>query len=540
MRQTRRALWLVLCAILLYAFAGGAHGQRLEATSSGGDDPDIQSNLNAFTRIYELVEQNYAEPVDPDRAIYGPPETNQGTIPGMLRTLDPHSIFFDPRAFAKLREDQEGRYFGVGMQIGPRPGKVGKIVTMVVLPMPGSPAFRAGLRPGDIIIRVDGKSTDGLDTTQVAALLKGPKGTVVHVVVDREGSEQPLEFAITREEISRRSVDAAFLIRPGVAYIHILNFNETTDEELKDALKKLSVKTLEGMILDLRGNPGGLLQEAVDVADHFLGKSQLIVYHNGRHSHEKRYYASKGDANYDYPMIALVNRLTASAAEILAGALQDHDRALVMGEPSFGKGLVQTVFPLSEHTGLALTTARYFTPAGRLIQRDYLDVSLYDYYYHFEQSLPPRGEVRLTDGGREVYGGGGIAPDVKISEPKLTPTQEMLAQRSAFFNFGKFYFASRRTVPADFVPGDEVLQEFRQFLADKKIPVSDQDFKDNQEFIKNHIRWQLVDVVYGEYEAARVGAESDYVVAKALEHLGEARELLAHAKRYVASKSASR
>ena len=218
----------------------------------------------------------------------------------------------------------------------------------------------------------------------------------------------------------------------GVAYIHINRFNENTNDELSEALKRLGEKNLQGLVLDLRGNPGGLLQEAVEVSDHFLEKSQLIVYHYGRHSQEKRYYTTKGDSGKEYPIVVLINRMTASAAEIVTGALQDHDRALVMGQPSFGKGLVQTVFPLSEHTGLALTTARYYTPSGRLIQRDYDNVSLYDYYYRPEDTPTPHTDVRLTDGGREVYGGGGITPDVKYEDPKLTPTQEALAAAQRF------------------------------------------------------------------------------------------------------------
>src|SRR5438477_5982895 len=217
-------------------------------------------------------------------------------------------------------------------------------------------------------------------------MLKGPKGTVVRVTITREGYEAPLDFTITRDEISPRSVDDAFIMQPGIAYLHIDRFNETTNDELSTQLRRMSEKSLKGLILDLRGNPGGLLQEAVDVSEHFLEKHQLIVYHYGRHSKEKRYYANHGDGGNQYPIVVLIDRMTASAAEIVSGALQDHDRALVMGEPSFGKGLVQTVYPLSEKTGLALTTAHYFTPSGRLIQREYENLSLYDYLYAPEQN----------------------------------------------------------------------------------------------------------------------------------------------------------
>jgi carboxyl-terminal processing protease len=327
------------------------------------------------------------------------------------------------------------------------------------------------------------------------------------------------------------------MLKPGIAYIHINRFNENTNDELSEALKSLAEKNLQGLVLDLRGNPGGLLQEAVEVSDHFLEKSQLIVYHHGRHSQEKRYYTTKGDSGKEYPIVVLINRMTASAAEIVTGALQDHDRALVMGQPSFGKGLVQTVFPLSEHTGLALTTARYYTPSGRLIQRDYDNVSLYDYYYHPEDTPTPHTDVRLTDGGREVYGGGGITPDIKYEEPKLTPTQEVLLQHGAPFEFGKYYLGIHKTIPRDFQVTDAVLQEFRQFLAEQNIRISDQDLKDNSDFIRTRIRFQLVASIFGETEANRIGIEIDPLVQKALDSMPQASELLAKAKRYIASKS---
>jgi carboxyl-terminal processing protease len=540
MKQARRLLWFVLLTVLVCAALGGIYGRQVEATP-GNDDSDVKSSLNALTRVYDLVEQNYADPVDSDRAIFGSNNivspVSVGAIPGALRTLD-------PRAFSRLREDQEGKYSGVGMQISARPGKMGKVVVVVVGPIPGSPAFRAGLRPGDILIKVDGKSTEGLPgdaVATVAGMLKGPKGTVVHVTVTREGYDQPLEFDITRDEISQLSVSDAYMIRPGIAYIRITKFTENTNDELTDALRQLNEKSFQGLILDLRNNPGGLLQAAVEVSDHFLQKSQLIVYHNGRHAPEKRYYAQKGEDGSEYPIVVLIDRMTASASEIVTGALQDHDRALVIGEPSFGKGLVQTVFPLSEHTGLALTTARYYTPSGRLIQRDYNNVSWYDYLFRPEDTPTPHTEVRLTDGGREVYGGGGITPDILLSEPKPNPTQVFLLREAyynndPFSNFSRYYLGIHKTIPKDFQADDSVLQEFRQFLTKQGMQLSDKDFNDNLDFIRVHIRFELVASIYGKDEADKLSGESDPLVQKALDSLPQARQLLANAKRYIASK----
>jgi carboxyl-terminal processing protease len=537
MDRARRLALFVLSTVVLCALLGGTYGRQVDA-ASGADNSDVDTNLQKFAHIYGLVEQDYADPVDPDKAIYGSPNDNTGAIEGALRTLDPHSNFFDPQAFERQREDQEGKYYGVGMSIQSRPGKLGKLVTVVVAPMPGSPAFRAGLRPGDVIAKVDGKPTDGLSTDQVAKLLKGPKGTQVHVTITREGYDQPLEFSITRDEITQQSVDIAFLVRPHVAYIHISNFsNENTNDQLTEALQKLDEKDLQGLILDLRGNPGGLLEEAVEVADHFLEKSQLIVYHSGRHSEEKRYYATHGEDGSEFPMIVLINRMTASAAEIVTGALQDHDRALVIGEPSFGKGLVQTVYQLSEHTGLALTTAHYYTPSGRLIQRPYQNVSLYDYYYHPELTKPSHTEVRLTDGGREVFGGGGITPDVEFADPKMTPPEDTLSQHNAFFEFAKYYLGVHKTIPKDFEVNDAVLDEFKQFLVDQKIPFTDKDLTSNLDFVKDHIRIQLVGAIFGETEADRISVTDDPLVQQALDDMPQAKELMAKAKQYIASKT---
>ena len=281
-----------------------------------------------------------------------------------------------------MREDQRGKYYGVGMTVGPRNNKV-----IVIYPFTGTPAYKAGIHPGDVIIAVDGKSTENMSTGDVADLLKGPKGTTVHISIAREGVEKPMEFTLVRDEIPRYSVDVHFLIKPGVGYMHVNGFNETTEHEVAEALD--SFGDIKGLVLDLRGNPGGLLSEGVGVADKFLKKGQLIVSHHGRASAEKRYVAHARQWRQGLSGRRAGKSLTASAAEIVSGAIQDHDRGLIVGEVTFGKGLVQTVYPLSENTGLALTTAHYYTPSGRLIQRDYSNISLYDYYYNRDNDERP-------------------------------------------------------------------------------------------------------------------------------------------------------
>src|SRR5580698_1429397 len=326
-------------------------------------------------------------------------------------------------------------------------------------------------------------------------MLKGPKGTVVHITMKRVGWADNLNFTVTRDEIPKHSVDLDFEFRPGIGYIKLSGFNETTDTELAMALKDLDATKLDGLIFDLRGNPGGLLNEAVAVSDMFLDKDQLIVSHHGRASQERRYFAVRGNRGIQVPVVVVVNGGSASASEIVTGAVQDHDRGLVVGEQTFGKGLVQTVSPLSENTGLALTTARYYTPSGRLIQRDYKDVSLYDYLYNHKNPQPT--EVKLTDGGRQVYGGGGITPDVVVSEPKPNDFQQLLLRRDIFFpyqgqggvgSFTTYFLGTKPEITKSFTVNDNVLALFRRDLDKEKISYTDTDIDQNLEWIKREIK----------------------------------------------------
>ena len=519
-----RPFIVIPAVILLSALVGGFYGPKVTAENEVGSS-EIQNSLQTITKVLQTVEDNYADPVDAEKAIYN------GAIPGMLRSLDPHSNFFDPKSFALLREEQRGRYYGVGMTVTPRNGK-----TIVLAPFVNSPAYKAGLRPGDVIAKVNDTSTDGLNTTEVAELLKGPKGTTVRIQVTREGSADPLNFVIVRDEIPRSSIEHSFFIAPNIGYLRISSFNETTSQELRDKLRELNPSTLKGLVLDLRNNPGGLLAEGVNVSDMFLEKGQLIVSHRGRSSREKRYVATRGNRGYNFPLVVLINRFSASAAEIVSGAIQDHDRGLIVGESSFGKGLVQTVYPLSENSGLALTTAKYYTPSGRLIQREYSGVSLYDYYYHKENVDPSHAEVKSTDAGRTVYGGGGITPDVEVLPEKLNPFQENLIRKYIFFNFTKRYLAENGTISRNFEVNDAVLERFRKFLREQGVSFQESEITANLDYVRNTIKMELYLTVFGMDEAYKLEAAADVQVKKSIQLLPQAAALQEDARQVIARK----
>ncbi|MCL4402262.1 MAG: S41 family peptidase, partial [Acidobacteria bacterium] len=361
----------------------------------------------------------------------------------------------------------------------------------------------------------------------------------VKILVAREGSPEPISFTVTRDEISRKSVQDAMWLRPGIAYVDVDQFNETTGREREDGLRKLGENNIKGLVLDLRGNPGGLLTEGVAVADKFLQKGQTIVSHRGRASAEKPYIARNGNHGRDYPIVVLVNRMSASAAEIVAGALQDHDRAWVLGETTFGKGLVQTVYPLAENTGLALTTAHFYTPSGRLIQRDYSNKSFFDYYYHKDDNAKNPLDVKMTDSGRTVYGGGGITPDEKYTAPKLDKLQAELYRKYAFFNFTKYYFSVHDIkLPKGWSPDINTFNEFHDWLMQKNFTFSEADFTQDHEWIQRMLKKEIYLTAFNLDESRRADIESDPEVVQAIAALPKAKSLLDNAKRVIVQRLA--
>ena len=532
MNSLSRGALLIFAILALSAFLGGIIGPSLKATAAGADD--LQDSVKSFARVLTIVQQNYAEPIDVSKLVY------DGAVPGMLHVLDPHSYFFDPKQFALMMEQQRGNYYGVGMRIAPEGNH-----TVVLSPMMDSPAVRAGIKPGDIITKVDGTPVEGLDGTKVADMLKGPKGTVVTITLSRVGWPKPIVVNVTRDEIPQPALDYAGLLKPGVGYAHLSTFSsEDATSELSTALKRMDYQHLDGFILDLRGNPGGLLTQAVGVSDLFLDKDQLVVSHKGRASSEHRYYALRGAGGYGIPIVVLINGSSASASEIVAGALQDHDRALIAGVQSFGKGLVQTQMPLSDGTMLLLTTAHYYTPSGRLIQRDYKDLSLYDYEY--SRKPPKDPEVKLTDSGRKVLGGGGITPDVEDPAPKLDPFQELLYARNVFYpyywgvgEFTRYFMGKHPTITKDFSVDDAVMKQFETYLDQERIHYTPEEINKNSEWLKVQIKREIFTYALGVDSGDRVSVENDPQIEKAVELLPQAKALYLDAKKIVAERMAS-
>jgi carboxyl-terminal processing protease len=529
--RARRALFTVALFFTVCAVLGNLLQNRVGAQSSSSEG-QLRDSLKAFTSVYALVEQNYADPLQGDKA---DDAIFNGAIPGMLRVLDPHSSFHDPKDYAKMREEQHGRYYGVGMGIIQEDNRI-----YVAQPFENTPSFRAGIHPGDVIATVNGSSTSGWSTDQVSKALRGPKGTHVQVSTTREGQDKPLLFDLVRDEIPNPSVDLEYEIRPGVGYIRLKVFEETTAREVIEAID--SFPDLHGLVLDLRGNPGGLVNQAVEICDHLLAKGQPIVSQRGRAFPDEVYKAMQGNGGKTFPLVVLVNHSTASAAEIVSGALQDHDRALIVGQTTFGKGLVQSIYNLSDGTGLLLTTYHYYTPSGRLIQRNYTGISDYEYFYDRGGALPPNAsnqEVKLTDSGRTVYGGGGITPDEKVESVKGSHFEDELLARNVFFHFAPVYVASH-AVDKNFKVNDAVLADFKQYLTSQNIAWTEADLSASGDWLKAAIKDKIVTIEFGQSQGLRTIADWDPEIQKALTFLPEAQALEDHAHKIELDKAMAR
>ncbi len=507
-----RSMSVAVIVVGLSALAGGLFGARALATQDR-----VAEQYKVFSHALAAIEANYVDEVDPERLV-------NSAINGMLQTLDPHSSFMNPRSYSQMRERQEGRYYGLGITIQVLNGDI----TVMAL-FGGSPAYLRGLRRGDIIAEVEGESAKGWTSDQAVTRLRGPKGSVVKIAIRRSGYDELIPLEVTRDEINIPTILGSFMVDEAVAYVRLRDFSETTNHDLGLALEGLASQGMKKLLLDLRDNPGGPLDQAIQVANRFLPRGDMIVYTRGRiKNSDQDYYASEDSDFTELPLVVLVNRNSASASEIVAGAIQDHDRGLIVGETTFGKALVQSIYRVSQGAGLALTTARYYTPSGRLIQRpwdgtfdEYLTYSLREQQGEREHLT---ADLKYTDAGRQVYSGGGIEPDMFMAGPieGFDPTSagRSLFARQTFPRYARKYSAlgdtrisgqgrNRISVDRNFEVTDGMVADFGEFISTERISIDTDALWEDEAFVRAMIRYYIDLDLFGVVDARRHLVEVD-------------------------------
>jgi len=558
-RFGRKFLAVAAVTVVLAAIFGGTLGSSrkfngLSATGKTNSYHASDEIEKDYNEAISTINGNYSGDIDYEKA-------TQAAIQGMLSTLDPHSAYFPFSEFRKLKEDQDSRFYGIGVTIVQH--RDGVYIQSAV---EGTPAAKIGLKYGDKILEVDGKDARDWTSEQVSKNVRGGLGEPVTIKVDRAGSQAPLYFTIVRDSVPLPTIRNAYIIRPGTGYIGLTGgFQRSSDDELHQAIKRLDEQGMRQLILDLRGNPGGLLDQAIDVASEFLPRGQVVVSVKGRTEYsDPVVYKSSGSDPASVPLVVLINRNTASASEIVAGAIQDHGRGLIVGETSFGKGLVQRIFQLPFNTGLTLTTARYYTPYGRSLQRDYSSGSLYDYYTRHDPSEiepqpsaspgnlnsplalasptphPQTGPAVKTAAGRVFYGGGGITPDIEVKESANTPGRFRIAE--AAFHFTRQLASGvlpglesykvdkvqygKNARPTDFPITDRLLEAFRLYVRNQpELQVTPAQVDEELEYSKLRLRQEIITAAFSNDAGARVLLDSDTQVLKALDALPDAKRL---------------
>jgi len=523
-QPARRLTILALAFLVAGGFVGGLLGGRVLADPQRPDD-----ELWTFGRVMSLIEDQYVGEVDSKELI-------ENAIGGMLQSLDPHSNYLNLEAFTEMRDEQRGKFSGLGIQITKRGAD--KPLT-IISPIDDTPADRAGLLSGDVIAQIEGQATMDLSVQDAVRLLKGDKGTRVTITIERPGLSEAFDVMIERDDIPIESIRVAFMLDDEVGLIRISNFVSTTADELDLAIADLKARGMSKLLVDLRGNPGGLLDQAVQVSERFVPEDKLIVYTRGRiHGSDQDYFAKRGVERLDLPLILLVDGSSASASEIVSGAVQDHDRGLVVGESTFGKGLVQRVIPLQSGGALAVTTAKYYTPSGRLIQRDYSDLE--EYYLHRgngdEEATDAEDtgdgqikdedrEIFYTTSGRKVYGGGGIRPDYIVESQRAPEILFDLLRENLIFDYSVVFSGAHSNLEPDFDLDEQAMADFRAYLARQDFEYDAEIFVEHQDVIKLRLRAQIARVEWDQDAESLVLARSDPQVQKALSLFGEAAEL---------------
>lgn len=522
---TRRKFALIVSAIVLFSLlAGGTIG--LFAQSRSFDQVTFQ--LRIFSTAFKQVMDRYVTAPDPQKLIYG-------AIKGMMETLDPHSVFMDAKSFRDLKSSTQGSFGGIGIQIGVRDE-----VLTVIAPMAGTPASKMGIQAGDRIVKIEGKSTKGITSDEAVGKLRGEPGTNVTITIEREGVSQPMDYTITRALIEIESIPYYGFIADRIGYIWLANFSQKSGPDLSKALQDLEKQGMKQLILDLRSNPGGLLNEAVEVSSNFLDNGSLVVFTRGRLKESDQDYKASGNVLFGPkkgPIVVLINQGSASASEIVAGALQDWDRALVLGQTSFGKGSVQNVMPLGDSIAIKLTTAKYYTPSGRCIHRDNSawqsgEIDIFEddttkITIEKKKDGEDSVEIFITKGGlnRKVYGGGGITPDIKVDLPRLTRFQMDLERKTIFFKFAIKYTVAHGNLPKDFMVDEAMVEEFIKLLKEDKIEYTPEEYKESKEYIKQGIKREMLSKLYGDKARTAYLLQNDAQAQKAVELLQKNKDL---------------
>ncbi len=490
---------LISCAILCASVLNGA--------DLGKDDA---RDMKRFIDVLEILNQNVADPVDFDQAFY------QGAIPGLLRHLDPHTVFFDPGQYEQLRQMESSTRKGFGTVVSILPGRV-----VVLQALPNTPSERAGMSPGDEILAVNGYRLDRLEFDQIIELLNVSKQKAAQLVVRRPDNARLLELTLTPEDMQSSSVDRIFEIKPGIGFIRATGFEEKTAGQFRQAIETLGGNKLKGLVIDLRNNPGGLVEAALDIASAFLKPHDLILSAKGRNVPETFQRVPDDNKPYTFPIAVIVNAKTASAAEIVSGALQDHDRAVIVGESSFGKGLVQSVFPLSENTGIALTTALYYIPSGRSIQKTFSSQRAFgteNFELDATATHPNDRTDFKTDNGRPVPGGGGIVPDIQVAPRGLTDFTSVLENSGSFTSFATEYIRDHKIVAGWEVPS-QAFDQFQQWLNQRNIQPSLREWFSAHDFVEARLKTEIYNQALGVDRGDEVELQNDAQVQKALEAL---------------------
>ena len=464
--------------------------------------------MKRFIDAYRILEQNTADPFNVDQAFY------QGAIPGLLRHLDPHSVFFDPGQYEQLKQMETSTRKGFGTVVSVLPGRV-----VVLQTLPNTPSEKSGMSPGDEILAVNNYRLDRLDSDQIVELLTESKQKPAQLVVRRPGSVRLLELTLTPENMQSSSVERVFELQPGIGYIKVSGFEERTAQQIQNGIEKLGGRNLKGLVLDLRNNPGGLMTAALETASFFLKPGQVILSAKGRNVPETIEKVPPDNRPYTFPVSVIVNGKTASAAEIVSGALQDHDRATIVGEPSFGKGLVQSVYPLSENTGIALTTALYYIPSGRSIQKTFASQRAFgadDFALGATATHPNERTDFKTDSGRPVPGGGGIVPDIEVLPASLTQFRSVLEASASFTSFATEFLRNHKITPGWDVSG-QVLDQFQTWLSQRQIQPALHEWNENRGFIQSRLKTEVYNLAFGVDKGDEVEAQFDPQTQKALE-----------------------